>query len=145
PTAIMNAIQGILEGHGGYGRGHVSVHIDGEVQTRRITASLGSLLNEAIENVTLALSLAAVAAAPSTGGATLGLLLPIGAVGAIPSAYRLINRSIDETFRFFDLATVMDIVNIVGGLAGLAHAVTPMRMVNVGRAFMITGLGADGM
>lgn len=43
------------------------------------------------------------------------------------------------------MALVMDIVNIVGGLAGLGHVATPLRMVNVGRAFMIAGLGADGL
>lgn len=143
-AAIMNAIENILRGYAGYGRGQVSVRIDGQTHTRRITASLGSLFNEALENVTLALSLAVVAAAPFTGGASLALLLPIGAVGAIPSAYRLINRSIDDTLRF-DMATVMDVVNLLGGFVGLAHAATPMRMVNVGRAFMIMGLGADGL
>lgn len=54
--AIMNAVENILRGHGGYGRGHVAVNIDGITYTRRITASLGSLFMEALENVTLALS-----------------------------------------------------------------------------------------
>lgn len=142
--AIMNAVEAILRGEGGYGRGHVAVSIDGITHSRRITASIGALFIEALENVTLALSVAAIAAAPFTGGATLVLLLPIGAIGAIPSAYRIINRAIDDTLHF-DMALVMDIVNIFGGVAGLGHAVTPMRMVNVGRAFMVAGLGADGL
>lgn len=144
PLAIMNAITSILQGYAGYGRGHVSVQIDGQTYTRRIAASLGSLFNEALENVTLALSIAIVAAAPFTGGASIVLLLPVGAVGAIPSAYRLINRSADDTLRL-DMATVMDVVNLVGGIAGLGHAATPLRMVNVGRAFMVVGLGTDGL
>ncbi|GIV76622.1 MAG: hypothetical protein KatS3mg050_1016 [Litorilinea sp.] len=142
--AIMAAVEGILRGHGGYGRGYVAVQIDGQTHSRRITASLGNLFMEALENITLALSVALVVAAPFTGGATLALLLPVGAIGAIPSAYRLINRAIDDTLRF-DMATVMDVVNIVGGLAGLGHAATPLRMVTLGRAFMIMGLGADGL
>jgi hypothetical protein len=84
-----------------------------------------------------------VAAAPFTGGASLSLLLPIGAVGAIPSAYRLANRAEAGTLRM-DLATAMDVINIVGGVAGLGEAVTPLGRVWLGRALMITGVGANG-
>jgi len=140
--AILAAVTAILSGHGGYGRGYVSVNIDGVTYTRRIASSLGNLFMEAIENVTTALSIAAIVAAPFTGGATLALLLPLGAIGAIPSGYRLINRAMDDTLRF-DMATVMDIVNIVGSVAGLAQVATPLRMVRLTRVVYIIGLGAD--
>ena len=140
--AILAAVVSILSGHGGYGRGYVSVNIDGVTYTRRIAASLGNLFMEAIENVTTALSIAAVVAAPFTGGASLVLLLPIGAVGAIPSGYRLINRAMDDTLHM-DMATIMDIVNIVGSVAGLAQVATPLRMVRLTRVVYIIGLGAD--
>jgi hypothetical protein len=140
--AILAAITAILSGHGGYGRGYVSVNIDGVTYTRRIAASLGNLFMEALENVTTALSIAAIVAAPFTGGATLALLLPLGAIGAIPSGYRLINRALDDTLRF-DMATVMDIVNIVGSVAGLAQVATPLRMVRLAKVVYIIGLGAD--
>lgn len=142
--AIMDAVESILSGYAGYGRGYVAVQIDGRTHSLRIKASLGSLFTEAVENVTMALSIAAVAAAPFTGGASLALLLPVGAVGAVPSGYRVVNRAIDDTLRF-DMATVTDIVTVVGGVAGLGHAATPLRMVNTGRVFYVMGLGADGL
>ncbi len=143
-TAILDAIEKILEGTGGYGRGYVAVSIDGVTYNRRIASSLGNLFMEAVENVATVLSLAAVVAAPFTGGSSLALLLPIGVVGAVPSAYRLINRSIDNTLRF-DMAAVMDVINIAGGLVGLGHATVPLKMVQTGRVLYVMGLGIDGL
>jgi hypothetical protein len=100
------------------------------------------MLMEAIENGVTVLSLAAILAAPFTEGASLWLLLPIGAVGAIPSAYRLYQRYDEHRLRF-DLAAVMDVVNVVAGVLGLAQAATPLRMVRLGRVLMIAGIGAD--
>ncbi|SFR68999.1 hypothetical protein SAMN04487947_3540 [Halogeometricum rufum] len=142
--AIMDAVVDILSGYAGYGRGYVAVQIDGETVSKRIKASAGALFMEAVENVAMVLSIAAVAAAPFTAGSSISLLLPIGAVGAIPSGYRVINRAIDDTLRF-DMATAMDVVNVVGGFTGVGHAVTPLRMVKTGRAFYVMGLGADGL
>ena len=142
--AILNAVEKILEGSGGYGRGFVAVSIDGVTYNRRIASSLGNLFMEAVENVSTVLSLAAVVAAPFTGGASLGLLLPIGVVGAVPSAYRLINRAIDDTLRF-DMAMVMDVINIAGGLVGLGHAAVPLRMIQTGKVLYVVGLGLDGL
>lgn len=142
--AIVSAMKQILEGQGGYGRGYASISVDNVTYTLRITSSLGNLFMEAIENVTTALSIALVVAAPFTGGASLALLLPVGLVGAIPSAYRLINRAIDDTLHF-DMATVMDVVNIVGGIVGLGQAVTPLTMVRTGKALYIMGVGLDAL
>ncbi|HEX8108109.1 MAG TPA: hypothetical protein VF516_10305, partial [Kofleriaceae bacterium] len=47
-----------------------------------------------------AISIAAVAAAPFTGGASLAILLPVGVIGAVPSAYRLATRAENGTLRF---------------------------------------------
>ena len=142
-SAILDAIQQILESGSAYGRGNVSVHIDDRTFSRRIEASQTALLMETIENMTMAISIAAVAAAPFTGGATLAILLPVGAIGAIPSAYRLATRAENGTLRF-DLQTAMDVVNIAGGLIGLGSAATPLRMVRLGQALMIAGIGAGG-
>lgn len=142
--AVVNAVEKILRGNAGYGRGYAAVQIDGTTYTIRIKASLESLFSEAVENVTMVLSLAAVAAAPFTGGSSLALLLPLGAVGAVPAGYRVVNRALDDTLRF-DMATVMDIVNVVGGVAGVGHAATPLRLVNTGRVFYVMGLGSDGL
>jgi hypothetical protein len=104
--AILTALRMILEGIHGYGRGYCSISLDGQIQKLRIEASEGSILMEAIESVATALSIAAVVAAPFTGGASLSLLIPIGAIGAIPSAYRLASRLEAGTFRF-DMQTAM--------------------------------------
>jgi hypothetical protein len=146
PTAaVLAAIRTILEGIHGYGRGYATVHFAGQLHTLRIEASLGSILVEAVENVATAMSVAAVVAAPFTGGASLALLIPIGVVGAIPSGYRLISRSLDDTLRL-DMATVMDIVNIAGSVIGLGgEAAASMRMLRLGRGLMIAGMGADGL
>ncbi|MFP2929652.1 hypothetical protein ACLESO_31530, partial [Pyxidicoccus sp. 3LG] len=142
--AIKASLKHLLTEQSEYGRGHVSVVIDGKTETERIEAGTNRLMMEALENVATALSIAAVAAAPFTGGASLAILLPVGAVGAIPSAYRLASRAEASTLRF-DLDTAMDIVNVVGGFAGLGEAVTPLRMVRLGKAFMWMGVGSGKM
>ncbi len=139
--AINAALKHLLTEQSEYGRGHVSAVVDGKTETQRIEAGTNRLMMEALENVATALSIAAVAAAPFTGGASLAILLPVGAVGAIPSAYRLASRAEAATLRF-DLETAMDIVNIVGGFAGLGEAATPLRMVRLGKAFMWMGVGS---
>lgn len=144
PRAIMKALREILEGTAGYGRGQLSVSIDGTVYNARIAASTGSIMMEAVDTLVMIASIAAVAAAPFTGGASLMLLVPIGLVGAIPSAYRLANRAQMGTLRL-DLAAAMDVVNIVGGIIGLGQAVTPLTYVRLGGAIMITGIGAQGL
>ena len=144
-AAITNGITRLLEGIAGYGRGRVAVQIGTETKTLRIEASRGSLLMESIESVTMVLSLAAVAAAPFTGGASLALLIPIGIVGAVPSAYRIAVRVEHGTFEP-DLESAMDVVNLVGSTVGLGRAAAgSMRMVRVGRAMMFIGFGSDAL
>lgn len=142
--AILAAIQSILEAAvGAYGRGQVAVQIDGRTFSRRIEAGQAALLMETIENVTTVLSIAAVAAAPFTGGASLSILLPVGAIGAIPAAFRLATRAENGTLRL-DLQAAMDVVNLAGGLIGLGQAATPLRMVRLSGALMIAGIATNG-
>jgi len=142
-AAVRAAMQNLLENGSDYGRGQVAFRVEGTIHTLRVEAGTGRLLSEAIESGVMVVSLAAIAAAPFTGGSSLYLLLPLGAIGAIPSAYRLFHRYEEHTLRF-DLQTAMDVVNILGGMLGLAHAATPLRMVRMGATLMIMGIGADG-
>jgi uncharacterized protein DUF4157 len=155
--AIANGIQNILESDQGYGRGYVTITIPATPgtpgaqpaqRTIRIEKSLGGIIEEAVDNLATVAAIAAVAAAPFTGGASLALLVPIGIVGAIPSAYRLIDRGQQGTLRF-DMATAMDIVNILGAAVGAGQASAAgkaaLRGVQLGRGWMILGLGTDGL
>ena len=99
---------------------------------------------EALENLATIASIAAIVAAPFTGGASLWLLIPIGIIGAIPAAYRLSQRVEDETFRW-DLAAVMDLVSVVGAAVGLGQVAAGTRLIRLGRALMVTGFGTDGL
>ena len=141
--AIADGVRKLLESIHGYGRGRVALALGGAVQTIRIDASEGSLLMEAVENVSTALSVAALAAAPLTGGATLAFLVPLGMVGAIPSAYRVVERLEAGTFEF-DLENALDLVNIAGSVIGLGRmGATSLRAMRMGRALLVVGFGID--
>ncbi|HYU35974.1 MAG TPA: DUF4157 domain-containing protein [Thermoanaerobaculia bacterium] len=143
--AILAALVKMLEGGSGYGRGRVSIQLGGVTHTRRIEASLGNLLMESIDNVALVLSIAAIAAAPFTAGASLALLIPVGIAGAVPSAYRVAERVEAGTFTL-DLENAMELVNIVGSTIGLARlGAGSLRLVRVGRGLLILGYGADAL
>lgn len=149
--AVTNAVRGLLQSGAGYGRGWLSLVIDGVAHPIRIEANSDQLLMEALENVATIASIAAIAAAPFTAGASLYLLIPIGIIGAIPSAYRIAQRVDNETFRW-DLQTAMDIVNIAGAVvaggqvaAGLRVAGAGVRAFRLSGALMITGFGLDGL
>jgi Domain of unknown function (DUF4157) len=156
--AIADAIRNLLESDQGYGRGYVTLTIPpapgsargaAAIQrTVRIEKSTGALMMEALGNLATVASIAAVAAAPFTGGASLALLVPIGVVGAIPSAYRLIDRGSQGTLRF-DMATAMDVVNILGAAVGAGQAgaagKAALQGMQLGRGWMILGLGSDGL
>jgi hypothetical protein len=142
-AAVLNGLRELLETSSDYGRGRVVIYVGNAIHTIPIAAGTGRLLSEALESGVTVLSLAAIVAAPFTQGASLYLLLPLGAVGAVPSAYRIYQRHAESRLRM-DLAAVMDVVNVVAGVVGLAHAATPLRMVRMGRVLMVTGIGADG-
>jgi hypothetical protein len=141
--AIRKGVKNLLE-KGSYGRGQVSVTVDKAVLTFRVAADSAAQMNEALANVSLLLSIAAVAAAPFTGGASLSLLIPAGVIGAIPSVYRLAERSSEHTLRF-DMESAMDVVNIVGAVVGLgAETQLASRSLWIGRALLVSGVGAAG-
>ena len=110
----------------------------------RIVADITALALEAIENVATVASIAAVVAAPFTGGASLSLLLPIGLIGAIPSGYRIATRLGEGTFRW-DLSLLSDIVNVVGGIAGLGEVASALKLLRLAKGLMIIGVGANGL
>jgi Domain of unknown function (DUF4157) len=143
PEALRAAVKAVME-KGSYGRGQISVTIDNSVLDFRIAADSAAQMNEAMANISLLLSIAAVAAAPFTGGASLALLIPAGVIGAIPSAYRLVERGAEHTLRF-DMESAMDVVNIVGAVVGLgAESQLAQRSLWMGRALLISGVGAAG-
>ncbi|MCP3142028.1 hypothetical protein [Pyxidicoccus xibeiensis] len=170
--AILNAILEILEGQSGYGAGYLSVFLPtgtpravatptsgGVARTVRVARSLATIAVNAVENVTQLITLAAIVAAPFTGGASLVLLVPVGIVGAMPSAYRLYHRGEMGTLRV-DAQTAMEIVDIAGALVGLSQIGAGMRAASqAGRgatrsalswarvqgALWIVGLGTDGL
>ncbi|WP_266168801.1 DUF4157 domain-containing protein [Dyella subtropica] len=141
--AIKDGLKRLLEESSDYGRGRVAVQIDGQVHLVSIQAGTGRMLTEAAESAAMVASLAAIVAAPITDGASLFLLLPLGAAGAVTSAYRLYQRY-DENRLRLDFAAVMDVVNIVGGVLGLAQVATPLRAVRLGKVLMVMGIGVDG-
>ncbi len=157
--AIADAVKCLLEKASGYGQGYVTIHVpapggrvvslaDGadaapHMRQIRIESDLTAIAMSGIDNIATALSIAAVVAAPLTGGASLAFLVPIGAVGAIPSAYRILDRAQSGTLRM-DLDTAMDIVNVVGGAAGIGQlSKVALRCVPLGRGFMMIGVGSD--
>jgi hypothetical protein len=141
--AIVDAVKTLLEGVEGYGRGRVALALSGGVRTIRIAASKGSLLVESVENVATALAVAAIAAAPLTEGASLAFLVPLGLVGAIPSAYRVYKQWESGTFEL-DLNSALEIVNIAGSLIGLGRlGATSLRMMRVGKVLLLIGFGVD--
>jgi len=76
------------------------------------------------------------------------LLIPIGLIGAIPSAYRLATRAEAGNLRN-DLNTWMDVVNIVTafiGLGGETQAVKQLakQCILVRGGLLVTSLGAHG-
>jgi hypothetical protein len=150
--AIQNAVVELLETGAGYGRGNVTLNIpntpDGKPVTLEITKSLGGIVMESIENLTTVATIAAIALAPMTGGASLALMVPIAVAGAVPSAYRLLERAEMGTLSF-DMETAMDVVNILGAAvsAGTARAasIAALRGVPISTGYMILGLGNDGL
>ena len=158
--AIVDATKRLLESDEQYARGHCTVYIPprdaltdggvGATRTIRVEKDLKALAMETIQNVTLALSVAIVAAATLTGNpAALTLLVPISVVGAIPSAYRLADRAALGTLRANDLNMWMDVVNVLSAPLGAVRAATALRLIRVptrsGVALMIFGFGLDGL
>lgn len=156
--AIQNAVRTLFQSGAGYGRGVVSLVINSQAYSMRIEANSDELLMEALENVATIASIAAIAAAPFTGGSSLYLLIPIGVIGAIPSAYRIAQRVDNDTFHW-DLQTASDIVNIVSAVLSVSEVAVAARSASAAAlatrsgarvftlsgALMITNFGANGL
>lgn len=165
--SILRALKQLLESPSGYGRGYLSVwfsaplsgpgHItDGRMRGIRIETDEAGIAMHGIESLSTLISIGAVVAAPFTGGASLAILMPVGIIGAIPSAYRLIHRGQMGTLRF-DLETAMQVVDIVGaalqlgeigaGLRAAARVGTRagLRWAVVEGSLWIAGIGANGL
>ena len=122
----------------------------------RIETDAVGIVIHGIESLTTLISIGAVVAAPFTGGASLALLMPVGILGAIPSAYRLAHRYEMGTLRF-DLETALQIVDVVGaalqlgeigaGMRAVATAGTRagLRWAVVEGSLWIAGIGANGL
>ena len=144
--AIVDAVTKLLKAPEGYGRGIAAISF-GKDKVRRIPiddVGLDSLLSEAIDNISMVLSLAALAAAPFTGGASLVVMIPVGLVGAGTSAYRLLRRDEMGTLLRLDREAAMDILNIVSGAMGvLRPAAAGLRLARFGTVLAVVGVGAD--
>src|SRR5262249_46667772 len=116
-AAIVAALNDLFR-HSDYGRGKASVRVDGILESIDVpTVSAGKLFMEAASNTATLLSVIAIAATAVTGVGMV-LMVPAMVVGALASAYNIIDRAIDHTLHF-DLALAMDVVNIVGALVGV--------------------------
>jgi hypothetical protein len=150
--ALMAALTSLFESASGYGRGELQVYIPsaddpsmGEIRHQRIEADLTAIGMETIENVSLIVTIAAMVAAPFTGGASLAILVPVGIVGAIPSAYRLADRAESATLRW-DTQTCLDLLNVVAAFAGVAaEGAGVLRAVPLQRFLGVLGTGLDGL
>jgi hypothetical protein len=144
-AAIIDAFRNLLTGPANYGRGHGSIAIGGRPFWVPITAPKGTgLLVEALDSISMVLSIAALAAAPFTGGASLLVMIPLGLVGAGTSMYRLMSRSEAATLRP-DLEAALDVVNVLGGTLGVVRAgAGVLRLTRVARVMMIVGWGENG-
>lgn len=152
-TAIRNALKSILEtDRHNHGRGYCTIHIhttvSGVVETERfrVDVDASAALIYALENtVKAATAIALVVAAATGGGAGIGLLLPLGIIGSIPSIYRLATKIREGTFSL-DAETAMELIDVVGSVVGLGQVASgALKLVNLGKTFMVMGLGADGL
>lgn len=158
--AIVDAVTRLLESSHGYGRGSCSLYIPplmggefggaGTTRTIRIEKDLTALTLESVENISLAVSVATVAAAPYLApGVMLKIMIPIGIVGAIPSAYRLADRAALGTLRAGDLNMWLDVINLLSAPVGAVRAAATLKLIPVSAGgqlgLMIFGFGLDGL
>lgn len=164
--AILATIKALLESESGYGRGRLAVQFppnldrtdqtSGNLRTIRIATDATGIVIRGVENITTLVSIAAVVAAPFTGGASLVLMLPVGIVGALPSAYRLVHRHEMGTLRN-DLNTWLAVVDIVGAVLNLgeigagaraaarAGTVAGLRWAVAENGLWIAGMAGNGL
>ncbi len=142
--AVRSALKNLLEGRNGYGRGLVAVRLpSGSSVSLRIEASLGSLLNESLDDVTTLITLVALAAAPFTEGASLIILVPVGVVAGVRAAERMYARYDASTLRW-DLQTLQDFVDVASAAVGVGSAVRGAKAgLQVSRIGRIAAISFD--
>ncbi|QDB79400.1 DUF4157 domain-containing protein [Georgenia wutianyii] len=158
--AVLAAVEALFERYNAFGRGHLRLQIPdtpggttGRQFTIRVEADPTAIAMSTVEAVANAAAIAALVAAPFTGGASLALMVPIGMVGAVPAAYRLADQASADTLRFDDLSTWLDVVDVLSSFAGPIGKVVSrgtrsgsaaLRVVGAtGRGIAIVGAGAD--
>ncbi|MFC7335827.1 DUF4157 domain-containing protein [Haloferula chungangensis] len=157
--ALLDALEKLFEQSTGYGRGNLTVYIpeepdgfshpdqfsNGSTHTIRIEAAFDAIVMESVESVTTLISVAAMVAAPFTGGASLAILLPVGIIGSVPAAYRVGTRLESSTFRW-DMQTAMDLVDIIGSFLSGGEAVSGgLRLFRTAKFLGVMGSGLDGL
>ncbi|MCR6492641.1 DUF4157 domain-containing protein [Cellulomonas sp. P24] len=140
--AVQNAVTSLLESRNGYGRGVVAMRLpSGRQVSFRIEASLGPLVNEALDSATTLITVAALAAAPFTAGASLTILVPVGIVAGVRAAERMYTRYDASTLRW-DMQTLQDFVDIAGAVVGVSSlargAEAGMQVTRLGRIAAIS-------
>lgn len=78
----------------------------------QLQMSMGAQIKETVDDAAHALTVAAILAAPFTGGASLGILAVLGPIQAASSLYNIVNRSMYDDLRM-DTEAVFDLINIV--------------------------------
>ena len=150
-VAVRNALQALLESDAhNHGRGRCTIDVPsgGSQWVRQSfradldsTAALVHSLEATVQLAT-AIALIFVAFTPVSAAA---LLLPLGIIGAIPSAYRVVTRASEGSVGF-DLSHAMDVVNILGSATAVGQvAARGLRLVRLSGGLMVTGIGYDGL
>ncbi|MGV8845340.1 eCIS core domain-containing protein [Tessaracoccus sp.] len=142
--AVRNAVKNVLESRAGYGRGLVAVRLPGGRSVSfRIEASLGQLFNEALDSATTLITVAALAAAPFTAGASLTILIPVGVIAGVRAAERMYARYDASTLRW-DMQTLQDFVDIASAVVGVGSAVRGTRAgMQVSRMGRVAAISFD--
>ena len=164
--AIKNALKALYEQYDSYGKGYLSVFIPfttgdgaGSIETIRILRDKTAIGMEAIDNITMVVSMAAMAAAPFTGSASIAIMLPVGLIGAVPATYRLADRYQAGVLDLYDIQTALDLIDVVGATFGpvgsyVSKATKPGSYVSKatklrslgyfgGQGLMVIGVGSD--
>ncbi len=150
--AIADALENRFEQYSAYGRGELVAFIptqrggqSGEFRNIRIDADFTALTMEGIESITTIISVAALVAAPFTGGASLAILLPVGIIGAVPAAYRIADRADASTLRM-DLQTAMDLVDVLGAFLSAGEVASgSLKLFRTSKFLGVLGFGTDGL
>ena len=125
------------------------------MESVRITSTKGNLINEALQNISLAITAAAVAAAPFTGGASFSLLVPAGTHWRSPLCLPGWSSAIapehsawtsNRQWTIVNIASALVSVGRLGAAAKLGGVANPsLRAVRVAGGLMIFGFGLHGM